>query len=217
MSDQQEPQFTKQEITAARKLFAGSCDFVRGVTTMDALPPDDLPEIAFVGRSNVGKSSLINALTNRKGLARSSNTPGRTRELNFFNLQGALMLVDLPGYGYARASRTDIAKWNGLMRDYLRGRAPLKRVFVLIDSRHGIKDSDREMMQMLDSSAVSYQLVLTKADKCKAPAVVKCQAAMVEEVMGHGAAHPEVPITSAEKSGGIPELRSLIAALIDKE
>jgi len=141
--------------------------------SLETLPPPGPPEICFAGRSNVGKSSLINALTNRGGLARASNTPGRTRELNYFNVDDRLRIVDLPGYGYARASKTDIAKWTALTRAFLRGRAPLRRVFILIDSRHGIKDSDRELMAMLDEAAVTYQLVFTKIDKIKAPELQK--------------------------------------------
>ncbi len=191
------------------------CEFVKSVASLDGLPVADRPEIAFVGRSNVGKSSLINALVNRKALAKSSSTPGRTRHLNFFNLSGKAYLVDLPGYGYARASKTDIKQWQQLMRDYLRGRAPLKRVCLLIDSRHGIKPNDLEMMAMLDETAVSYQLVLTKTDKCKVKEVEKHQESAMDEIANHGAAFPEVLTTSSEKKDGIEALRTALANALE--
>ncbi|MCY4065501.1 MAG: ribosome biogenesis GTP-binding protein YihA/YsxC, partial [Rhodospirillaceae bacterium] len=152
-------------LEAGRLLFAQECSFVAGVVQVGGLPPDALPEVAFAGRSNVGKSSLINALTNRKALARTSNTPGRTQQINFFDLGGRLCLVDLPGYGYARASKDKVRRWNALIRDYLRGRASLRRVCLLIDARRGLTPGDREIMGLLDASAVSYQIVLTKSDK----------------------------------------------------
>ena len=161
------PEFTDAQIEDGRLLFARQVDFMLSVVNLNQLPITDRPEICFAGRSNVGKSSLINALTNRKGIARASNTPGRTRELNYFNVDERLNLVDLPGYGYARASKTDIANWTRLTRAFLRGRAELRRVFLLIDSRHGIKPTDIELMEMLDEAAVTYQLVLTKIDKIK--------------------------------------------------
>ena len=164
-------------IEIGRLLFAGPIAFELGVVSMDGLPPAELPEIAFAGRSNVGKSSLLNALTNRKGLARASNEPGRTRELNFFRVGDTLRLVDLPGYGFAKAPKTEIARWTGLMRDYLRGRAPLKRVLLLIDTRHGLKPNDMDVMKALDVSAVTYQIVLTKADKLKPTETEDCIAA----------------------------------------
>jgi GTP-binding protein len=191
----------------AHKLFAGPCDFMLGVVKMEALPPSDLPEFAFAGRSNVGKSSLINALTGRNALARTSNTPGRTRELNFFNLGGVLRLVDLPGYGYARASRKDVNAWTGLTRDYLRGRPNLRRVHILIDSRHGLKPVDIETMSLLDESAVPYQIVLTKTDKIKPTEAEETRAKVAEMAKIHPAAHPEIHLTSSEKNYGIKELR----------
>ncbi len=201
----------KLPIAAGKSLFLGPCDFVKSVADLAGLPNARHPEIAFVGRSNVGKSSLINALVRRNGMARSSQTPGRTRHLNFFDLGGKMYLVDLPGYGYARASKVDIKGWQELMRDYLRGRAPLKRVCLLIDSRHGIKENDLEMMAMLDETAVSYQLVLTKADKCKKPEVARRIEEAEAEVLKHGAAFPFVYATSSEKVGGIEELRAVLA------
>lgn len=193
--------------TTAHKLFAGPCDFMLGVTTMQALPPTDIPEFAFAGRSNVGKSSLINALTGRKALARTSNTPGRTRELNFFDLGGVLRLVDLPGYGYARASRSAVNAWTGLTRDYLRGRPNLRRVHVLVDSRHGLKEVDEETMGLLDEAAVPYQIVLTKTDKIKPTEAEAIQAAVAAKASKHPAAHPDILLTSSEKNIGIAELR----------
>ncbi len=198
---------------AARHLFAQECTFVRGVARLPDLPEPTLPEVAFAGRSNVGKSSLLNALTGRKTLARTSNTPGRTRELNFFDLAGRLMLVDLPGYGYARASKTDIARWNATLRDYLRGRPNLHRLCLLIDARHGIKAGDNEMMEMLDQSAVVYRLVLTKTDKLKQAE----RESRLEEVMKalkqHPAALPEPILTSSRKNEGISELRTDLGTL----
>ena len=195
------------EYKDAAKLFRLPCDFVIGAATLDVIPPSDLPEVAFVGRSNVGKSSLVNALTGQKALARTSNTPGRTQQLNFFNLGGKLILVDLPGYGYAKVSKTEIARWNELMRAYLRGRQPLQRVCVLVDSRHGLKDSDREMMEMLDIHAVSYQLVLTKCDKVKAPALEKLILDTENELKQRPAAHPTLIATSSVKSTGLNVLQ----------
>ena len=197
----------------ARRLFAGPAEFMLGVTTMEALPPPDLPEVAFAGRSNVGKSSLLNALVGRKALARTSNTPGRTRELNFFQLGDTMRLVDLPGYGYARASRTDVDAWTGLTLAYLKGRAPLRRACVLIDARHGLKPVDAETMDTLDEAAVPYQLILTKADKVKESALAAIQARTAAAVAKRPAAHPAVLATSSEKRTGIPELREALAAL----
>ena len=184
-----------------------------GVTTMEALPPPDLPEVAFAGRSNVGKSSLLNALVGRKALARTSNTPGRTRELNFFQLGHTMRLVDLPGYGYARASRSEVDRWTGLTLDYLRGRAPLRRVCVLIDARHGLKPVDETTLATLDEAAVTYQIVLTKADKVKASALEAVRADVAKAIAKRPAAYPEVAATSSEKGTGIPELRTTLAAL----
>jgi GTP-binding protein len=197
----------------ARRLFAQDCRFVAGTMTREALPPPDLPEVAFAGRSNVGKSSLINALTNRSHLARTSRTPGRTQQINFFRLGDALMLVDLPGYGYARAAKADIKAWTRLINDYLRGRPNLRRLMLLIDSRHGIKDSDRTLMEMLDGAAVSYQGVLTKIDKAERLAAVREETAA--ELATHVAAHPELIATSSETGDGIDAAREAIAALAE--
>ncbi|WP_031549016.1 ribosome biogenesis GTP-binding protein YihA/YsxC [Parvularcula oceani] len=199
----------------ARKLFAGPCDFSLGVVRMEDLPEADLPEVAFAGRSNVGKSSLLNALTGRKALARTSNTPGRTRELNFFDLGGQLRLVDLPGYGYARASRSDVESWTGLTLDYLSGRPNLRRVCVLIDSRHGLKPVDATTMDTLDVAAVPYQIVLTKSDKIKPPAAKAVTAAVAEAIAKRPAAHPDVLLTSSEKNLGLAELRTELGSLTD--
>ena len=201
------------EIEDGRRLFAHECSFIAGVATIDGLPPDGLPEIAFVGRSNVGKSSLLNALTGRTSLARVSHTPGRTRQLNFFSLAGRLMLVDMPGYGYAEAAKSEIAAWTDLIKLYLRGRAGLRRACVLIDARHGIKPTDRPLMDMLDEAAVSFQIVLTKADKVRGGALEALLAAVAAELAGHVAAHPVIHVTSAHESLGIAELRGALAAL----
>jgi len=196
-----------------RWLFAQACEFIAGAAEVAQLPPADLPEIAFAGRSNVGKSSLINALTGRKMLARTSNTPGRTRQINFFRLDEGLMLADLPGYGYARAAKSEVRRWNALIFAYLRGRASLRRVALLVDARHGIKDSDEAVMTRLDRAAVSYQAVLTKADKVKAEDRPRLLAGVAEVLRRHPAAHPEVLLTSAQSGEGIPELRAALAAL----
>ena len=210
-----EPRFTAEQVEDGRVLFAGPCDFVKGVVGLDGLPPGDMSEVAFAGRSNVGKSSLLNALTGRKTLARTSNTPGRTREINFFSLGGRLYLVDMPGYGYARAERRQVEAWNRLVRAYLRGRASLRRVFVLIDARHGIKANDTEILEMLDEAAVSFQVVLTKADKLKLDALDAVEAAVSRVLLKHPAAHPVVHVTSSEKRTGIDTLRAEIAALTE--
>jgi GTP-binding protein len=196
-------------------LFRGPCGFVKGVVRIDDLPKDGRPEVAFAGRSNVGKSSLINALTGRTTLARVSVTPGRTRELNFFSLgrDGALYLVDLPGYGYAKASKAEVKGWTRLMSDYLKGRRELKRVFLLIDARHGIKPNDKETMKMLDEAAVSYQVVLTKADKSKASELVAMREKISGDLAKHPAAYPSILTTSARLGSGIDELRAAIASL----
>ncbi len=198
---------------AGRKLFAGECRFVAGANTLEIIPPATHPEIAFIGRSNVGKSSLINALTGRKALARVSDTPGRTQQLNFFLLGEKLMLVDLPGYGFAKVSKQQVREWTGLIRDYLRGRANLARVFLLIDARRGIMPPDEEFMDMLDEAAVSYQLVLTKADKLKAKEGEKALSNVAEHVNRRPAAHPELFMTSAENGEGIESLRAEVAQL----
>jgi GTP-binding protein len=202
-------------LEAGRLLFAGPVAFERGVVALEGLPDSELPEIAFAGRSNVGKSSLVNALTGRKTLARASAEPGRTRELNFFKMgePARLRLVDLPGYGYAKAPKVDIARWTALTRDYLRGRVSLKRVFLLIDSRHGLKPHDKDVMDALDQSAVNYQIVLTKGDKLKPTELAACVAASADAIKKRPAAHPEVIATSAETGVGIPDLRATIAAL----
>ena len=199
-------------IEAGRLLFAGPIAFERGVPGMEHLPAADLPEVAFAGRSNVGKSSLINALTGRKALARASAEPGRTRELNFFRMGDRLRLVDMPGYGYAKAPKAEIARWTGLVRDYLRGRPTLKRVVLLVDARHGLKPYDTEVMDALDAAAVTYQIALTKADKIK-PSELATPAAPSAAVAKRPAAHPVIIATSAETGLGIEELRAEIAAL----
>jgi GTP-binding protein len=193
-------------------LFAQEPRFLRGVVSLDGLPPMEMPEVAFAGRSNVGKSSLINALLNRHGVARVSNTPGRTKELNFFDLAGRLTLVDLPGYGFAETNRKLVDQWTKLIFQYLRGRANLKRVMLLIDSRHGFKDVDREAMKVLDEAAVSYRIVLTKADKPKARELAETLARTEAEAARHPAAFPQLSLTSSEKGTGLPDLRAVIAA-----
>ena len=198
-----------------RLLFAGPCEFVTGVAELSQLPESGLPEIAFAGRSNVGKSSLINGLTNRKALARASSAPGRTRQINFFVLHERVMLVDLPGYGYAKAPRSEARTWNKLVNAYLAGRQTLLRTILLIDARHGLKPADDPVMQLLDSAAVSYQAVMTKSDKLKPPARPKVRTATLSQLSGHAAAHPSLLFTSASDSEGLPELRSAIAALVD--
>jgi GTP-binding protein len=200
-------------IEAGRRLFAGACDFVKGVVAMDGLPPADRPEICFAGRSNVGKSSLINALTGRKALARASNTPGRTQELNYFDLGGRLYMVDLPGYGYAEAPKPKVEAWQRLLRAYLAGRPTLRRAFVLIDARHGPKPVDSEILDLLDASAVAYQAVLTKADKPKAGALAAIVEATRAALAKRPAAHPEILCTSSQTGAGLPELRAAAAAL----
>ena len=196
----------------ARRLFAGRVEFLRSAPSLDFLPDPEVAEIAFAGRSNVGKSSLLNAITGRKSIARASVTPGRTQELNFFEVGDptALRLVDMPGYGYAKAPLKVVENWKRLMRDYLRGRVVLKRALVLIDSRHGVKDVDREMMKMLDDSAVGYRLVLTKADKIKASELEAVVTATQAEARKHSAAFPVLHVTSSEKGMGIAELRAAV-------
>ena len=200
---------------AARKLFAGPCDFVWGATSAENLPPERLNEVAFVGRSNAGKSSLVNALTGRKSLARVSQTPGATRQINFFNLADRLMLVDLPGYGFAKRSRTEADAWQAMIFAYLRGRARLRRVALLIDARRGPMDTDIEVMTLLDRAAVSYGLVLTKSDELTPAQRDAALAAATAEAARHTAALAQVQITSALKGDGIPALRTHLAALAD--
>jgi GTP-binding protein len=196
-----------------RRLFAGPCSFVRGVVALDGLPPPDRPEFCFAGRSNVGKSSLINALTGRRALARTSNTPGRTQEINYFALGEDFYLVDLPGYGFASAPKPLVARWQALMRAYLAGRPTLRRAFLLIDARHGIKPVDSEIMDLLDVSAVTFQAVLTKADKLSDGGLARVVGAVADGLAGHAAAYPEVVVTSAETGRGLDVLRSAVAAL----
>ena len=209
LADEPEPQAAED----GRLLFAGGTEFVKGVVAMDGLPDPDRLEVCFAGRSNVGKSSLINALTGRKGLARASNTPGRTQEINYFATGEELYLVDLPGYGFANAPLAVVEKWQRLLRQYLAGRQTLRRAFVLIDARHGIKKVDEEILSLLDSSAVTFQAVLTKADKVKE----KDREKVLDQVRGalsrHPAAYPEILVTSSEKGWGIPTMRAIIAAL----
>jgi GTP-binding protein len=204
--------FTADELEAARVLFAHEVTFMMGAVQIAGLPPADLPEVAFAGRSNVGKSTLINAVAGRLHLARASNSPGRTREVNFFVADEKLRLVDLPGYGFARASRGDVKKFQNLGRDYLRGRPNLKRAYLLIDARHGLKDVDKEALDAFDVAAVSYQIVLTKADKLKASEVAAVVARTVAQIAKRPAAFPRVLATSSEKGTGIAELRAEIVA-----
>lgn len=208
MSDDAATELTER----ARKLFAGPIEFLKSAPELKFLPDPNFPEIAFAGRSNVGKSSLLNALTNRKGLARTSNTPGRTQELNFFDVGSPVQirLVDMPGYGFAEAPRDMVKRWRFLVNDYLRGRQVLKRALVLVDSRHGLKDVDREMMRMLDDAAVGYHLVLTKGDKVKPSALGALYETTAIEAAKHPAAHPTIFTTSSETGSGIAELRTAI-------
>ncbi len=210
------PEFSADQLETGRILCAGPVSFVLGAADLVQLPEGDRAEIAFAGRSNVGKSSLINALLNRKGLARASAEPGRTRELNYFDLgEGKLWLVDLPGFGYAKVSRTQAEKWMRLTRKYLQGRANLRRVFLLIDSRRGLMAPDMDTMTMLDGAAVTYQVVLTKADKIKASELEKVRSETETVLKKHGAAHPVVRVTSSEKGYGLPELRAEIGLLTE--
>ena len=204
-------------LEAGRLLFARPVQFLRGIAELDQLPPFGLPEVAFAGRSNVGKSSLINALLGSTSMARTSNTPGRTQEINFFDLAGRLILVDLPGYGFASAPKDKVARWTRLVRGYLKGRPVLRRAVLLVDSRHGLKDSDREMMSHLDAAAVVYQVVLTKVDKIKAADAEAVRAATALEIAKHAAAHPTIILTSSEKGAGIADLRAELATLAQAE
>ena len=201
-------------LEAGRMLFAGQTEFLKGVVAMSGLPPADRPEVCFAGRSNVGKSTLINALTGRKGLARASNTPGRTQEINYFTATDDLYVVDLPGYGFANAPVAVVAKWQALLKQYLQGRVTLRRAFVLIDARHGIKAVDEEIMSLLDTAAVTFQAVLTKTDKVKAADRDRVLAQVRERLGKHPAAFPEIVLTSSEKGDGIETLRAVIAGIV---
>jgi len=206
----------KARLESGRVLFAQACDFMLSVVNEKDLPRTEFPEIAFCGRSNVGKSSLVNALTGRKTLARTSNTPGRTQMLNFFNLGQKLIMVDLPGYGYAKVSKKEVKTWTRLIMDYLRGRRELSRAILLIDSRHGLKDTDREVMKTLDDAAVNYQIVMTKTDKIKPKEVEAVTELVRAEAAKHVAAHPEIFVTSSVTGEGIAELRAALADIAYK-
>ena len=206
--------FSSEEIEAGRLLFSRPCTFMLGVANLSQLPTTELNEIAFAGRSNVGKSSLINALTKQKNLAKASNTPGRTQQLNYFNLDDKIIMVDLPGYGFAQAPENIVKQWQKLIFAYLQGRVNLKRVFLLIDSRHGIKKVDEEIMKMLDTAAVTYQIVLTKTDKISEKELQKVKAETIETIKTHGAAHIRILATSSEKKSGIDEVCAEINSLI---
>ena len=209
------PVFSNDQLEAGRKLFAGSAIFVKGAVAVEGLPAGDRPEVAFAGRSNVGKSSLINALLNRKNIARASNTPGRTQEINFFDIgEGRFFLVDLPGYGFADAPKAHVDNWRRFTLAYLRSRSKLKRTFVLVDSRRGVGDVDREFFDALDSAAVGYQIVLTKTDKLKKSEIAPVMEAASEALKKHPAAHPHVIATSSEKGLGLPELRAEVDSLV---
>ncbi len=206
-------QNNEKTIEFGRWLFAQTCTFVIGAAKMEDLPEAKQTEVAFTGRSNVGKSSLINALINQKNLARTSNTPGRTQQVNFFNLGKLLTIADLPGYGYARAPRETVRQWTDFVGDYLQSRVQLRRACLLIDGRHGIKESDREVMKMLDKNAVSYQIIITKSDKIKPVQLENLLSKTITEVASHVAAHPELIATSSVKGTGIAPLRATLAAL----
>ncbi|MBE8220346.1 MAG: YihA family ribosome biogenesis GTP-binding protein [Alphaproteobacteria bacterium] len=208
---------TQNNILSGGKLFSKPCEFMLGVVAIDGLPAPDMVEVAFAGRSNVGKSSLINALTGQKNLARQSNTPGRTQEINFFRFDPSIAkgrIVDLPGYGYARESKKRIAIWNRLLRSYLRGRPNLRRAFVLVDARHGLKANDLTMLDMLDEAAVSYQIILSKSDKIKVAAQEAVLVATQEALRKRPAAHPDIILSAAHKNIGLKEIRTAIAQLL---
>ena len=207
--------FSQAETEAGRLLFSQDCTFLMGAVSMDHMPAGDLSEVSFAGRSNVGKSSLINALMGQKSLSRTSNTPGRTQQINFFALHGRLMVTDLPGYGYARAPRKTVDQWTDLIRNYLRGRVTLRRVCLLIDARHGLKPVDKEMMKLMDEATVSYQIVLTKCDKIKSDELDNLINRIGRELAKHVAAHPNILPTSSVKGSGILELRAALATLAD--
>lgn len=215
MDSGEDSPFDPAVLEAGRKLFAGRCDFMLSCVAVAQLPPANLPEVAFAGRSNVGKSTLVNALTGRKSLARTSNTPGRTQQLNFFDLGGRMRLVDMPGYGFAKAPKKAVEDWTKLIHDYLRGRPTLRRVCVLVDSRHGLKPADLTVMKELDSAAVQYRIVLTKADKPKSGAVQAVKDDVEKALKDHPAAAPDVFLTSAEKGWGVAELRADLGTLAE--
>jgi GTP-binding protein len=204
--------YTPEELDAGEALFRRPCHFIKSVPALEFLPDPDRPEVAFAGRSNVGKSSLINAIANQHGLARTSNTPGRTQELNYFAVsEAALFLVDMPGYGFAEAPKTKVEQWTALVKDYLRGRPTLARVFLLIDARHGLKAADREVMALMDEAAVSYQAVLTKIDKLKPTDLARIEQTTADELAKHAAAYPVLLATSSQTGAGVAELRAEIA------
>ncbi len=207
------PEPSEEDRETGRLLFAGPVDFVKGVTKMAALPPADRPEVCFAGRSNVGKSSLINALTGRRNLARASNTPGRTQEINYFTMGDSRYLVDLPGYGFAEAPVAVVRQWQALLKQFLQGRATLRRAFVLIDTRHGVKAVDEEILTLLDRAAVTFQVVMTKADKVNRETREANIAQVMATLQKHPAAYPEIVVTSSEKGEGVETLRAIIATL----